>query len=139
MRNNRNRRAFTFIEMMVVVIIIAMLAVFVAPKAFKRLGKAKANIVIGEIALLASALEDFAIDCDRYPTDEEGLAALVEMPADMAEGKWDSKYAKEKQLMDPWERPYQYLAEGVYNEGSYDIFSVGPDGEAGTEDDIYND
>ena len=94
---------------------------------------------MNELALLAGAMEEFALDCSRFPSEEEGLTALLEMPADMTEGVWDGPYVKEKQLNDPWERPYLYLAEGVLNQSSFDLYSLGPDGQDGTEDDIYND
>ncbi len=138
----KRQKGFTLIEIMVVVLIIAMLGVFVAPKVFKRFGKAKFNMATAGIALVEKALEEFAYDCDRYPTQEEGLNALVTAPTDLEEGKWDGPYLKNKQILDPWGRPYLYVAEGTLNQGSFDIICYGadgsPDGE-GINADITNE
>ena len=137
----RKRKGFTLIELIAVALIIALLAGFVAPKIFKNLGKAKGNIAIGQIAQIAGALEGFAIDCDRYPTQTEGLGALVAPPPELEE-KWTNQYIKEKQLKDPWDNPYIYIEIGTINPGSYDIICLGADGAEGGEDDnadIYND
>jgi len=133
MRRTDKRKGFTLIEMMVVAVIIAMLAAFVAPKVFNKLSKAKVNIAKAGVYVIESTLEEFALDCGRYPTQEEGLEALVKMPDDMEEGKWDSEYIKASKLIDPWGNPYQYLAEGVVNEGTYDVISYGADGKQGGE------
>ena len=133
MKRTGKRKGFTLIEMMVVAMIIAMLAAFVAPRVFEKLGKAKVNIAKAGVYVIESALEEFALDCGRVPTQEEGLDALVKMPDDMEEGKWDSEYIKASKLIDPWGNPYQYLAEGVANEGSYDVISFGADGKQGGE------
>jgi general secretion pathway protein G len=137
----RKRKGFTLIELIAVAMIIALLAGFLAPKVFKSLGKAKGHIVIGQIAQIAGALEGFAIDCGRYPTETENLGALVEPPSELSE-KWAGPYLKPKQLLDPWDNPYIYVEEGMINPGSYDIICFGADGAEGGEDDnkdIFND
>jgi general secretion pathway protein G len=138
---NRKRKGFTLIELIAVAIIIALMAGFMAPKIFKKFGKAKGHIAIGQIAQIAGALEGFAIDCGRYPTQTEGLGALVMPPAELEE-KWTSPYLKEKQLLDPWGNPFIYIEEGTINPGSYDLICLGADGvEEGEDDnaDIFND
>ncbi|MBC8218464.1 MAG: type II secretion system protein GspG, partial [Planctomycetes bacterium] len=93
------------------------------------------------LALVEYALERFAIDCGRYPDDSEGLDALLTPPADL-EDKWQAPYLKASLLVDPWETPIVYRAEGEINPGSYDLISLGADGEEGGEgdsEDIYND
>jgi len=133
--------AFTLVELLVVILIIGMLAGFVAPKMFKGLGKAKADIAKAKMALIEDALGRFYIDCGRYPDDSEGLQALLTAPADLQE-KWNGPYCKRSELLDPWGNPYIYLAEGQYNPGSFDLVSYGADGAEGGEGDnadIVND
>ncbi len=130
MRRRQARRGFTFIEILVVTIIIGMLAVFIVPNIGKKFGKAKVNIARGKMARVESALEEFRMDCGRYPNDSEGLDALLTPPADL-EGKWDGPYAKASELLDPWNNQYVYVADGTVNLGSYDIVSLGADGQPG--------
>lgn len=132
MKNRKRRAGFTFIEILVVTIIIGMLAVFIVPNIGKKFGKAKHNIARGKMARVESALEEFRMDCGRYPADNEGLEALLTAPADL-EGKWDGPYAKESELMDPWGAQYLFVAEGTASGGSYDIISFGADGQEGGE------
>lgn len=137
----KKRNGFTLIELIAVAIIIALLAGFVAPKIFKNLSGAKANIAVAKMGQIGGAIENFAIDCGRYPTETESLAALVTAPAELEE-KWAGPYLKEKQLLDPWENPFMYIEEGVINPGSYDLICFGADGIEGGEDsneDIFND
>jgi general secretion pathway protein G len=138
---NRKEKAFTIVELLVVIVIISMLAVFVAPRMFGVLGKAKRDIAKAQIANIESAVGAFYLNCGRYPTDGEGLGALIQRPDDL-EGKWAGPYVKEKQIIDPWGNEYIYIAEGQYNPGSFDIISLGADGQQGGEGenaDIYND
>jgi general secretion pathway protein G len=132
MRNRKRRTGFTIIEIMVVAVILAMLATFIVPSIGKKFGKAKTNIARSKMARIESALEEFRMDCGRYPNDSEGLDALLAAPADL-EGKWDGIYAKESELLDPWNNRYVYLAEGTVNQGSYDLISLGGDGQEGGE------
>jgi len=134
-RNNRNRKAFTLVELLVVVLIISMLAAFVAPKMFKGIGKTKADLTKAKMAILENALARFFIDCGRYPDDSEGLEVLITPPADIEEGKWNGPYLKVSDLADLWNNPYIYRAEGEYNVGSFDLISLGADGTDGGEGD----
>ena len=140
-RTKRNRKAFTIVELLVVVLIISMLAAFVAPKMFKGLGKAKRDIAKAKMAVIESSILAFYADCERYPDESAGLEELVIMPMDL-EGKWSSPYIKKSQLLDPWDNPYIYREEGEVNPGSFDLISYGADGVEGGEgdyEDIYND
>ena len=120
-----------------------MLAIFVVPRVFKRIGSTKASIAKSKMALIEEALGRFYLDCSRYPDDSEGLTALLEEPEGLAdEEKWQGSYLKASHLLDPWDNPYVYVAEGEINEGSYDLVSYGADGVEGGEgdnEDIYND
>ena len=137
----RKQKAFTLVELLVVILIISMLAAFVAPRMFRGLGKAKKDIAKAKMAIIENALGRFYIDCGRYPDDSEGLEALIVPPADV-EDKWNGPYLRRSEMLDSWENPYIYVAEGQYNPGSFDLISLGQDGMEGGEgdnEDIYND
>ena len=136
MRRNKNKRkAFTLVELLVVVLIITMLAAFVAPRMFSGIGKTKADLTHAKMAIIENALARFYIDCGRYPDDSEGLEVLVIPPSDIEEGKWNGPYLKRSDLVDLWNNPYIYIAEGEYNPGSFDLISLGADGTDGGEGD----
>jgi general secretion pathway protein G len=137
----RQKRGFTIIELLAVATIIALLAVFVVPRAFKGLGKAKSQIAKGKISILEVGLAQFLTDCGRLPTDVEGLESLVTAPADVQD-RWGGPYLKQSDLLDPWNNPFIYIQQGQINLGSYDIICYGADGQAGGEGDnadVYND
>jgi general secretion pathway protein G len=134
-RKNRKRKAFTLVELLVVVLIITMLAAFVAPRMFSGIGKTKADLTHAKMAIIENALARFYIDCGRYPDDSEGLEVLVVPPSDIEEGKWNGPYLKRSDLVDLWGNPYIYVAEGEYNPGSFDLISLGADGTDGGEGD----
>ncbi len=139
MRNKR--KAFTFIEIMVVIILIGLLATIIAPKIFKGMGGAKQSIAKSKMAIIEGAIAEFHRDCGRLPSDSEGLEALLSAPEDVAD-KWNGPYIKKSQLLDPWNNPYIYVEQGTENVGSFDLISLGADGAAGGEGenaDIYND
>ena len=137
----RKRKAFTLVELLVVILIISMLAAFVAPRMFRGLGKARKDIARAKMAIIEDSLARFYIHCGRYPADSEGLEALLVAPADV-EDKWNGPYLKRSELLDPWNNPYIYVSEGIYNPGSFDLISYGADGQEGGEgdnEDIVND
>ena len=140
--NKRKNKAFTLVELLVVIVILSMLAAFAAPKFFHYIGKSKKDLTKPSLAFVENAIERFSIDCQRYPDDSEGLVVLLVMPDDIEEGKWSGPYLKASQLNDPWGNPIDYQAEGEINPGSYDLISYGADGAEGGEgdnEDIYND
>jgi general secretion pathway protein G len=141
-RTRRSTRGFTLIELLVVILIISMLAGFVAPNVLKRLGKAKSDLARPRMAVIENAIKSFEFDCGHLPDDAEGgLEALLIAPADLEE-KWNGPYLKRSQLLDPWGNEYQYLAEGQVNIGSFDLICLGADGQEGGEGenaDIVND
>jgi general secretion pathway protein G len=136
------RKGFTLVELLVVIVIIGLLAAFAVPKIFTGLGKAKHDIARSKMALIEQGLGRFQYDCDRLPTDSEGLEALIIMP-DELEGKWDGRYCKQSALIDPWENPYLYFAgSGELGDKEYELISFGADGVEGGEGnnaDITND
>jgi len=140
-RTSRKRKAFTLVELLVVILIISMLAAFVGRRVFTGLGKAKRDIAKAKMAIIEDALNRFWIECGRFPDDSEGLDALLIAPPDVEE-KWNGPYVKRSELLDPWENPYIYMAEGEINPGTFDLISWGADGMEGGEgdnEDIYND
>jgi general secretion pathway protein G len=135
------KKGFTFIEIMVVIILIGLLATLVAPKIFKGMGQAKVKIARSKMAVIENALSQFHLDCGRLPYDAEGLEALLVAPEDVT-GKWNGPYLKKSEMLDPWDSPYIYVETGEHNVGSFDLVSMGADSAAGGEGDnadIYND
>lgn len=136
---------FTFIEIMVVVVIIGILATLVGTAVIGRIDDANKAKAQSDIATLQSSLQLYKLDNGNYPTTEQGLDALIKPPAKVGttvDATEEMKTWKEggyleggKLPMDPWKKPYQYLSPGV-NNPNYDLWSMGKDGESGTEDDI---
>ena len=132
----RRERAFTLIELLIVVAILAVLAAVVVPKFTKRSEQARITAARTDIANLEVALDAFEIDTGRYPTTEEGIRALVEEPTDVKE--WHGPYIKRGVPNDPWTKPYVYRCPGQHNTTGYDLYSFGPDGQDGGGDDSDN-
>jgi general secretion pathway protein G len=128
---------FTLLELLVVMVIIGMLASFVGPKFFAQIGKSETKTARAQIDALDKALDQYRLDVGRYPTTEQGLAALNERPA--GETKWSGPYLKKAVPMDPWAHAYLYKHPGEH--GEYDLFSYGKDwqpGGTGEAEDITN-
>lgn len=142
MRSRREKKGFTLIELMVVIVIIAMLGTFVAGPVMKKLKRAKSDLAKPRMALIENALKQFEFDCGRLPDESEGgLEALMTAPPELEE-KWNGPYLKKSQLLDPWDNPYVYISEGQFNVGSFDLMCYGADGQEGGEGenaDIVND
>lgn len=123
--------AFTLIEIMVVVIVLAVLAATIIPQFIGTTTDAKISAAKAHISELESALERFYVHMDRYPTASEGLQVLVDPPATEAD-KWRGPYLKQLRA-DPWRTPYQYKKPGVHHPTSFDLWSRGADGAEGGE------
>ncbi|MBA4387801.1 MAG: type II secretion system protein GspG [Verrucomicrobia bacterium] len=134
MKTDRNRLAFTLIELMVVVIIIAALAAMVVPKVLPATTDAKRRISKGDIANISMALKLYRLHNDKYPSTEDGLGILLK-PSTSKD--WKDSYL-EKAAVDPWERKYQYVCPGSHSQAGFDLWSMGPDGQTGGGDDITN-
>ena len=126
---------FTLVEMLLVLLILATLAAIVVPKFAGRTEQARTTAAQTQIKSFETVLDAFEVDNGYYPKGEDGLQDLVVQPRDAT--KWHGPYLPEIPI-DPWERPYIYTCPGKYNQNSYDILSLGPDGRNGTEDDIAN-
>lgn len=123
-----DKRGFTLVELLVVMVIIGLLAALVGPRLFPKLGKGKQAAAKAQIALLGQALDQVRLDTGRYPSTQEGLNALSANPGIE---KWDGPYLRKVLPNDPWDRPYQYQSPGTH--GEYDLFSYGRDGSPGGE------
>ncbi len=125
----KNRSSgFTLLELLVVMVIIGLLAGFVAPRYFSQVGKSRVKAARAQIDSLDKALEQFRIDVGRLPTTEEGLAALNAAPAGMQ--NWEGPYLKKAVPPDPWGHPYVYLEPGTH-QNDFDLASYGRDGRTG--------
>ncbi len=122
----KDRRGFTLVELLVVMVIIGLLAALVGPRLFPKLGKGKQAAAKAQIELLGQALDQFRLDTGRYPTTQEGLNALMINPGIE---RWDGPYLKKSLPDDPWGRPYVYQSPGTH--GEYDLLSYGRDGMPG--------
>ena len=118
---------FTLLELLVVIVIIGLLAGYVAPRYFAQVGKSEIKVAQAQIEGLGKALDQYRLDTGHYPSTEQGLAALMERPT--TEPKWDGPYLKKALPTDPWGKAYMYRFPGEH--GEYDIFSYGKDGQAG--------
>jgi len=128
-RRRLTRGGFTLIELLLVLVILTALAGVVVPKFAKRSEQAR-------ITAARTAITSFEIEAGRYPTTEEGLKALIERPANVRE--WSGYLESKSVPKDPWGNYYQYRNPGVHNTESYDLWSYGPDGRDGGDDDITN-
>jgi general secretion pathway protein G len=121
-------RGFTLIELLVVMVIVGLLASFVAPRYFAQVGKSQVKVARAQIEELDKALDQFRLDVGHYPTSEQGLASLVVQPS--GEANWGGPYLKKVVPADPWGRAYVYLQPGTHG-GDFDLFSYGRDGRPG--------
>jgi general secretion pathway protein G len=109
-------------------VIIGLLAGFVAPRYFAQVGKSQVKAARAQIDALDKALEQYRIDVGHLPTSEQGLAALQVAP--QGEQNWAGPYLKKEVPLDPWGTPYNYTEPGTHN-NDYDLSSFGKDGRQG--------
>jgi general secretion pathway protein G len=126
--------AFTLVELLLVLVILAVLATIIVPVYTNHIKKAKIRGTIADISILEGSLSAFQLDNGRFPNSEEGLAALVQAPPDLA-GSWGGPYVKQV-TSDKWGHPYRYFCPAPDNPFNFLILSCGPDGQEYTEDDI---
>ncbi|MCC6676596.1 MAG: type II secretion system major pseudopilin GspG [Phycisphaerales bacterium] len=137
----RRGAGFTLIEVMIVITIILALTGLVAYNVLGRQKQAKADLCRIDMNTLKGAMKQFRLDFDRYPKDEEGIKVLWDKSAlvvdtDADEAKWH-KYLEEPLANDRWGKPWGYKQVSEHgDEDIYDLWSFGPDGQEGNDDDI---
>jgi len=128
-----SQSGFTLLEIMVVVVILGILATMVAPQILGRADDARITKAKSDIVSLEAALDLYQLDNYVYPTTNQGLEALESKPSDSPEPRNYKQGGYVKSLpTDPWANEYLYLNPGVKG-GSYDIYTLGADGEEGGE------
>ena len=120
-------KGFTLLELLVVIVIIGLLAGYVAPRYFGQIGKSEVQVARAQIDSLEKALDQYRLDVRRYPSNEEGLEALMAKPA--GADSWQGPYLKKAVPNDPWGRAYVYRVPG--SKGEFDLYSYGKDGKPG--------
>ena len=131
-------RAFTLVEIMLVVVIIAALAAMVVPRFAGRTEQAKIARAKSDLAAIGLALDLYELDLGQYPGALADLT-VKDPPSELSEeakGQWNGPYLKKGLPKDPWSRDYQYARDSKHNQ-DYDLFSLGSDGQPG-KDDIAN-
>ena len=122
----KRQSAFTLIEILVVVAILAILAAIVVPRVMDRPDEARKVAAKADVAAIVQALKLYRLDNGFYPATDQGLAALVQKPASSpVPGNWKQGGYLERLPKDPWGGDYQYLSPGVKSE--IDVFSLGAD------------
>ena len=138
----RRRRAFTLIELLIVIAILLAIGGLVVVNLIPRGEQAKADLQRVQFDQVDSAMKQFRLDLNRYPTEEEGLEVLWRsdnLEDEEDQQRWRGPYLETPLLEDIWggEITYRNPSEEL-GEGYYDIVSFGPDGEEGSEDDVTN-
>ncbi len=128
--SRRRTTGFTLIELLVILVIIGVLAALIVPNVIDRAEESRVTAARADVGQLMQALKLYRLDNQRYPTQEQGLQALVQRPS-VGPAPLNWRPYLDKLPTDPWGRPYQYLNPGVH--GPVDVFSLGADGQPGGE------
>jgi general secretion pathway protein G len=137
MKLKQKQKGFTILEVLIVIAIIGMMVGLVVPNLMGQSDQAKIQSTAIEIKNLQSVLDMYKLKAGQYPTTEQGLEALVNAPEiDPVPRNYPVEGFIPRVPVDKWGNEYQLISPG--ETGQYDLFSMGPDGQAGTEDDIGN-
>lgn len=127
-KTRRNEGGFTLLELLVVLAILGLLAAIVGPQVIRYLGSSKTQTAQVQVRNIAASIQLYRLDVGRYPTNGEGLGALIKAPASAA--MWNGPYLPDSSaITDPWGKPYLLKSPGEH--GELDVFSYGSDGTAG--------
>ena len=127
-RGTHRSNGYTLVELLVVLAILGLLVALATPRVIRYLGTAKTDTARIQIQKLGGVLDLYRLEIGRYPTEEEGLAALVDRPPQVE--AWNGPYLKNREsLIDPWGTPYVYRSPGEH--GEYDLYTLGADGKEG--------
>jgi general secretion pathway protein G len=141
LKKREKRKAFTLIEVLAALVILALVLGVAGPAVFKQIQKGRIKTATIQISALEQSMTAFNLDCGFFPDTEPGLNALIEPPSS---GKGCKDYdpdgylKKGKVPQVPWGEDYVYVSPGQNNKSSYDLYSKGPDKAEGTDDDITN-
>ena len=136
-RVHQEQRAFTLVELLLVLVILGTLAAIVLPKFSGVSQRGRVTAAATQISTFKTALDAFEVDMGYYPKGRNGLMDLIVQPRDGA--NWHGPYLQSDAVpKDPWGNDYLYECPGKHNPSYYDVSSAGPDGRFGTDDDICN-
>ena len=137
-KRNRKRKAFTLLEILIVITLMAFLAAIAVNNVGSIMSGGQRKIAETFVKnSLDSPLMAYRMAVGSYPSTEEGLMALIKAPESAGE-RWGGPYLRYKELpVDPWGTPYQYRFPGIKNPESFDVWSLGPD-KVESDDDIGN-
>ena len=125
-----DQSGLTLIELTIVIVILGILAAFIAPRVINAPQQAKVAKAQTEVNGIKTALEQYAIATGEYPTTEQGLSALWRAPSP-APANWDGPYIDSPNFVDPWSNPYVYRQPSTHYGYDYDLYSMGKDGKVG--------
>jgi general secretion pathway protein G len=135
----RRRGGFTLMEVLLVMAILVVLASLAAVNISSARRTSKINAARSQVGMFSTPLQMYELAIETYPTTQQGLESLRSAPGDLPDAtKWQGPYLDKPIPVDPWGRPYQYTSPGEHNPDTYDLWSLGPDGVSGTDDDIGN-
>ena len=119
------------------IVVLGFLAAVFAPRFSGRTEAAKPSAAMTQISTFKTALDGFEADNGFYPNWKNGLMDLIQAPSNAP--NWRGPYLQADRIpLDPWDNPYIYVCPGRHNRKGFDLWSAGPDGRFGTEDDIVN-
>ena len=128
-----DQSGLTLIELTIVIVILGILAAFIAPRVINAPQQAKVAKARTEVNGIKTALEQYAIATGEYPTTEQGLSALWRAPSP-APANWNGPYIDTPNFIDPWNNPYVYRQPSTHYGYDYDLYSMGKDGKVGGTD-----
>ena len=136
-RSQRAQKAFTLVELLLVLVILGVLAAIVLPKFSGISERSRVTATQTQLSTFKTALDAFEVDMGFYPKGKSGLVDLIQQPRDAK--NWHGPYLQSDAIpKDPWGNDYIYECPGRHNPSFYDLYSAGPDGRTGNEDDICN-